>query len=86
MPKVSKKSVQPTETVHNEPVTKKPTVKFTKITDEHKTKLAELKSEQHSKSFKASLRGHLMVGKTWDEAVEKAKAHDAKVKATTLEK
>jgi hypothetical protein len=49
------------------------------MSDEHKTKLADHKDA--SKHFKASLRGNLMIGKTYEEALVRATAHDAKVKA-----
>lgn len=87
MPRVSKKSVAVAEPVPApapavaEPAVKKAGARFGKMPEEHKAKLAELKGE-HSKHFKASLRGNLMIGKTWDEAVAKATAYDAKVKET----
>jgi hypothetical protein len=49
------------------------------MSEEHKTKLADHKDA--SKHFKASLRGNLMIGRTYEDAVERAKAHDTKVKA-----
>jgi len=93
MPRVSKKSVAIAESAPAtvatptpaEPAVKKAGARFGKLPEEHKAKLATLGAE-HSKHFKASLRGNLMIGKTWDEAVSKATAYDAKVKAVAQAK
>lgn len=82
MPRVSKKVSEHTPApVAPVPVSpavdapaKKAGVRFGKMSEEHKAKLAEHKDE--SKHFKASLRGNLMVGKTYEQAVERAKAYD----------
>lgn len=79
MPRVSKKVaentlVSPSPAVV-ETVPKKSGVRFGKMTDEHKARLAEHKDA--SKHFKASLRGNLMIGKTYEEACERAKAYEA---------
>lgn len=85
MPRVAKKSVEPTtaSVAPVAPASESPTkhagVRFGKMSEEHKAKLAEHKDA--SKHFKASLRGNLMIGKTYEQALEKATAHDAKVKA-----
>jgi len=89
MPRVSKKSVEPAPapvapvapapTPATAPTATKAGVRFGKMSEEHKTKLADHKDA--SKHFKASLRGNLMIGKTYEQALEKATAHDAKVKA-----
>jgi len=88
MPRVVKKSAEPTlATVAPvpapapapAPTATKAGVRFGKMSEEHKTKLADHKDA--SKHFKASLRGNLMIGKTYEQALEKATAHDAKVKA-----
>ena len=90
MPRVVKKSVEPTPApvapaptpapvAPVEPTATKAGVRFGKMSEEHKTKLADHKDA--SKHFKASLRGNLMIGKTYEQALEKATAHEAKVKA-----
>jgi len=89
MPRVVKKSAEPTlatvapvapaPTPATAPTATKAGVRFGKMSEEHKTKLADHKDA--SKHFKASLRGNLMIGKTYEQALEKATAHDAKVKA-----
>jgi len=91
MPRTSKKSAETPAPVapvapvaeHHAPVAETPAkkagVRFSKMTDEHKAKLAEHKDA--SKQFRASLRGNLMIGKTYEQAVEKAKAYDALVKS-----
>ena len=85
MPRVSKKSVEPAVAPAPvaEPAVKKAGVRFGKMSEEHKAKLAEHKDA--SKHFKASLRGNLMVGKSYEQALEKATAHEAKVKARSAE-
>jgi hypothetical protein len=83
MPRVSKKSVAVAEPapapapVVSEPSVKKAGARFGKMTEEHREKIATLGAE-HSKHFKSSLRGNLMVGKSWEEAVVSAKAFEAK--------
>jgi hypothetical protein len=94
MPRVVKKSVEstpapiapvapahvaPAHVAPVEPTATKAGVRFGKMSEEHKTKLADHKDA--SKHFKASLRGNLMIGRTYEDAVERAKAHDTKVKA-----
>jgi hypothetical protein len=90
MPRVVKKSVEPASApvapapapapvAPVESTATKAGVRFGKMSDEHKTKLADHKDA--SKHFKASLRGNLMIGKTYEEALVRATAHDAKVKA-----
>lgn len=81
MPRVSKKVAEPATVAPAsapsvaETVPKKTGVRFGKMTEEHKAKLAEHKDA--SKHFKASLRGNLMIGKTYEEACERAKAYEA---------
>lgn len=86
MPRVVKKSVEATPAPAHahapapaDATVKKAGVRFGKMTDEHKSKLAEHKDA--SKHFKASLRGNLMIGRTYEDAVERAKAHETKIKA-----
>jgi hypothetical protein len=89
MPRVSAKKADEPAPVAPAPVApapaqaekpaKKAGARFTKMTEEHKAHLEAHKDA--SKHFKASLRGNLMIGKTYEQALEKAKALDEIVKA-----
>jgi len=87
MPRVKKSTEQPAAPapVQQAPVqeapVKKTGVRFSKLSEEHKLKLAEHK--EASKHFKSSLRSNLMLGKSYEIALEHAKKYDAIVKSRT---
>lgn len=54
---------------------KKAGVRFGKMSEEHRAKIAA-EHKDASKAFKSSLRANLMVGHAWETAIEKAKAQE----------